>query len=132
MPPWVADYIGIPFAEFGRNRLGCDCWGLVRLVYADRLGVELPSYTGDYTGTAERDELDRLIAGHMGPWRRVDDPGLFDVVLVRIAGRACHVGVIVGPATMLHIERGIDASIARLTSPVWSRRIDGYYRHESQ
>lgn len=129
---WAADYIGIPFAEFGRNRLGCDCWGLVRLVYADRLGVDLPSYAADYTGTAERDEINRLIGGQMSAWRPVGEPAVGDVVLIRIAGRACHVGVVVGPDTMLHVEKGTDASIAKLTAPAWARRIDGYYRHESQ
>lgn len=29
---WWNEYVGLPFADKGRTREGCDCWGLVRLV----------------------------------------------------------------------------------------------------
>lgn len=60
-PAWCADYIGVPFLERGRDRAGCDCWGLVRLVLAERFGVAVPSYAGDYATIADHGRLSELI-----------------------------------------------------------------------
>ena len=59
---WSATYIGAPWSARGRDRDGLDCWGLVRLVYRDRLFRDLPDYQG-YVSGHERREIDALIAG---------------------------------------------------------------------
>jgi hypothetical protein len=61
MSHWTRAYIGIPFTELGRSQYGCDCWGLARLVYAQELGIDLPSYVGGYASTEERAEIAGLI-----------------------------------------------------------------------
>jgi cell wall-associated NlpC family hydrolase len=43
---WATSYIGIPYLEGGRHRIGLDCWGLLRLVYLDHEGIELPLLPG--------------------------------------------------------------------------------------
>jgi cell wall-associated NlpC family hydrolase len=65
-PAWAAEYIGIPFLERGRGRAGCDCWGLVRLVLAERFGIELPSHADDYETVKDHGRLVELIQAGKG------------------------------------------------------------------
>jgi cell wall-associated NlpC family hydrolase len=52
IPGWVEQYIGIEFRDLGRDRDGCDCWGLVRLVILKQARVELPSLATGYVSEA--------------------------------------------------------------------------------
>src|SRR5512144_1011435 len=52
-PAWVAEYVGIPFVDLGRDRQGCDCWGLVRLILAGQAGLALPSLATGYGSEAD-------------------------------------------------------------------------------
>jgi cell wall-associated NlpC family hydrolase len=127
----VRAYVGIPFRERGRDRSGCDCWGLVRLVLAERFALELPSLDG-YTSVRDRERIGALIEDDLPAW--IEVTGLEragDVVLLAIAGRPLHVGLVVAPATMLHIERGIAACLERYDRLPWCRRVPGVYRHRA-
>jgi cell wall-associated NlpC family hydrolase len=125
----VRAYVGIPFRERGRDRSGCDCWGLVRLVLAERFNLQLPSLDG-YASVRDRRHIQGLIEGDLPAWSEVsgqERPG--DVVLLAIGGRPLHVGLVVMLGTMLHIERGIDACLERYDRLPWCRRVLGVYRH---
>ena len=37
MTHWTQKYVGIPYRDLGRDMTGCDCWGLLRLVYGQEL-----------------------------------------------------------------------------------------------
>lgn len=128
-------YVGLPFLEGGRDRRGIDCWGLLRMVYAERLGIDLPSFSGAYT-LADRQATADLMAGHMGQWREVpagsEQP--YDGVLMAARRNPSHIGIVIGNGRMLHVELG--------NRPTWSmideynsshlrRRLLGFYRHIS-
>jgi cell wall-associated NlpC family hydrolase len=138
IPDWVADYVGIPYRTLGRDRggpaglAGLDCWGLVRLVYADRLGVDLPAYNG--RGFSGRDSVPGVAAlvadARHASWREVPEGEAMpsDLVLLRVHGQPVHVGVLVAPRLMLHSLAGHDSAVERLDSLMWSRRVIGYGR----
>jgi cell wall-associated NlpC family hydrolase len=135
LPDWVADYIGIPFVSLGRDpATGLDCYGLCRHVLSRHAGIDLPSYADGYAGTSHREAqgLARLLdAGKtLIDAREVPagDARLFDLVLIRMAGQPCHVGVLLQPGLMLHAEDGVGVSLATLQDSRWSRRVMGYYR----
>lgn len=138
LPAWVADYIGIPYRALGRARDGLDCWGLVRLVYAEQKGIALPAYDGrgfsGGRGTATRasvaDTAALVAEAQRTSWREVPraSAAVLDVVLLRVHGQPIHVGVVVAPGAMLHSLAGHDSAVERLDGMAWANRLMGFWR----
>lgn len=132
-PAYIANYIGLPYLSGGRDRDGLDCWGLLRLFYDETFFIELPSYDGAYADAADRAETAQLLASDRNDWRALDAferPHFGDGVLLKLAGRECHVGVMVATRRMLHIEEGVEASHEPLDDLRWNGRIAGVFRHK--
>ena len=127
----VSEFIGIPFRHRGRDMDGCDCWGLVRLVYRRLYGIELADFADRYENALDAPAIAGLVGeeSRSQEWAAVETPQPGDVVLLRIAGAPVHVGVMVEQDRMLHVLEGIDAAIERLDSPLWQPRVAGYFRH---
>ena len=128
---WTNRYVGIAFKHDGRSIDGCDCWGLVRIVYHQELGIELPEYAGTLTdnsiGALRR--AVKAVDKESAKWIRVQEPKAFDVTVLRLRSLNCHVGVVIDHKHMLHIEEGINASIESYQSLMWRNRIACYFRH---
>ncbi len=130
---WASAFVGIPYADRGRDRGGCDCWGLVRLVHAARLAVDLPSYDGLYACSAEREEIAAIVAGEAASpsWEAVAEASLFnqlDVLFFRRGGHDAHAGLFLAPGLMLHMAVGDCSKIERFDGSRWARRLTGAYR----
>ena len=94
---WPSRWVGIPFLTHGRTREGCDCWGLVRLVYAERAGIQIPGYGGEYEGLDDVRRRARAFRRREGEdFRRVTSFQVGDVVLMRTGALPLHVGLFVG------------------------------------
>lgn len=132
MPPDFSKYVGIPFADHGRTSAGCDCWGLVRMIYRAEYGVELPDLGPIYRSTTDEDGMRAVYVAQLPEWRQVESPQAGDVALLRVRGVPIHVGVVVSENRMLHIERGLDAVVERFDAGMWANRIEGFYRHAKQ
>jgi cell wall-associated NlpC family hydrolase len=120
-------YLGIPYAADGRDRPGLDCWGLVRLVYRESLGIDLPAW--DTVTDADAPAVHMAMAQEARCWIAVSEPQAGDVVLLRRFGRPGHCGIVIGGGRFLHVEPGGHASAPSLTDPREARRIEGFYRH---
>jgi cell wall-associated NlpC family hydrolase len=132
-PSWCADYVGIPFREHGRDRTGADCWGLVRIVYWDRYGIVLRDFgVSCYRTTKDSPTIARLCAEEARNWERVEDPMEGDVILLKVEGLPRHVGVVVSPGVMLHVEWGLESILEGYTTPMWARRVDSFYRYQRE
>lgn len=135
IPAEYAPFIGLPYADKGRDRTGVDCWGFIRLVYADVAGITLPDYGDAYTRPGDHASVaDAVDAGLKHNWQRVDRPQALDLLILRIAGRPWHCAVMTTRDTFAHCpppgRNGHQSfsCIERLDNPQWAKRIEGFYR----
>lgn len=133
MDAWIGNYIGLPFKDRGRDEEGYDCWGLLRLIYGEVFGVELPTYIDRYKDTKDSESLGPLIRQERENWESIEEGNekLGDVVVIRIRGQPMHTGLVLGEKKFLHIEDGVDSSIEAYDSIKWTKRVIGFYRHWS-
>lgn len=128
-------YIRIPFKSHGRDFSGCDCGGLVWLVYKNELGIELPDWRDMYSGTRiensfELEETISTVLGENGVEVALKDAKPFDVVSFRIRNASMHVGLIINKHLFLHVMEGrTNVSIERFANPQWRGRVTGCFRH---
>ena len=143
LPGWAKDYIGLKFKERGRDRDGCDCWGLVRLIAMNELGFNLPSFGEEYESTYKGTEVVEALDVHGikdGHWIQIEEGaeklgtfilmnGLYLIDGVRHRA-PMHVGVVVASGRMIHIEEGIDSVLCKYREDRYTRkRIVGFYNH---
>lgn len=135
VPAWAAPYIGLPYADKGRDRAGCDCWGGVRLVLREVFGLALPDYADCYTTADDsRSVAAAVTAGLEHDWRPVTEPRAGDLLILKIGGRPWHAALMVTADRFLHWmppgPHGVQSfsCIERLDSPRWAKRIDGFWR----
>jgi hypothetical protein len=114
MSDWWAKYLTLEFCSGGRDIPCVDCWGLVHLIYAQELKVNLPSYdviSADDAMAAVKVMDDAIFKG---PWRPVEQgfERPFDVARIRRPARIegglqrlqRHVGIVTRTGHLLHIE----------------------------
>lgn len=127
---WSNRFVGIPYEECGRSRAGCDCWGLASVIYREALGIILPDYLG-YGSTEEHAEISALIESATSTplWRSVEQAAPFDIAVFRRGHLATHVGIIIQPGLMIHMESDDCAKLARYRDGRWGNRFKGCFRH---
>lgn len=142
---WAERYVGVPFLDGGRTLDGCDCWGLVRIVLAERAGIEVPSY--DAISALDLIRVARQVGRSLdvAPWRTrvaVGDERVLDVAVLRVHRSVergsgtdprmpAHVGVIVGPGLVLHAQDGVNSVVQPIADQAIWRRIIGIFRHDA-
>lgn len=125
---WSNKYVNIPFKDGGRDLAGCDCWGLVRLVYQQEFSIDLPSFSGEYDINDPK-LLHDLIAQHKEGWEQLGEPEPGCVVLFRMFGSESHVGVAVSHTQFLHAREKYSSAVENFSSTEWKNRIVGYYKY---
>lgn len=127
---WVERFIGIPYGDKGRTREFSDCWGLVALVYAEHLGITLPSYDEQYLNSAERKEIAAIVAREAASalWMPVTEPREFDIIWFRRGRHDAHAAIFLKKGLMLHMREEDASKAERFDVPEWQSRMTGVYR----
>ncbi|MGK7664264.1 MULTISPECIES: C40 family peptidase [unclassified Marinovum] len=131
MTDWINRFVGIPYEEFGRTRLGCDCWGLACVIYQEELGISLPEYLGE-GAEGEHAEIAALVAEEAASplWVPVQGAAVaFDVAVFRRGSWNTHVGIVIRHGLMIHVAAGDCAKVQSYAQGLWKPRLNGLYRH---
>jgi len=123
------EYVGIPFKDNGRDRSGCDCWGLVRLALKEQFDKDAPSLAG-YPDTEYASSENMVQTGlHEIEPQKVDNPKPGDIALIRLHGKLCHTGLYIGNNDILHTSKATGAIIENMDGIRQLRlKIEGFYR----
>lgn len=120
---WSNEYIGIPYKRYGDTVEGCDCWGLVSLIYKNMLNITLPDLPTDYhidrQKTYEHESL---------KWNKIERVKPFDVIAFKYGRIIGHVGIIIDDHHFLHVQDDIMSCVESYRTEPYSRRIAGVYR----
>jgi cell wall-associated NlpC family hydrolase len=128
----LARWIGIPYVPRGTLPAGLDCWGLCRAVAWEEYHTLLPEYFYDVARLL--DDAEQRIGeavrecSPQGMWWAVRNPRAGDIVVLRIAGRATHTGILISEDAMLHTLAGRTSCVENITAPAWRRRVEGVWR----
>ena len=123
--PNFKKYIGIPYKKSGLSIEALDCFGLLRLIYKEMLGITLPKlnhigYDKNWDGSQITENVDRF-------WRRVDPPyQLYDgLIFYKYNGSKIvnHIGCFISDNKLIHIEEGKTSEIARLIGTAFEDRL---------
>lgn len=103
---WTFDYLGKPWRNGADGPDAFDCYGLVRAVYRDRYGINMPVISTDATSIAECLHAFRDYSDY-DKWERIeDDPNEGDVLQMGCARHPHHVGIYIEPNRVLHCVSG--------------------------
>lgn len=94
--------------------------------YKDQFGLDLKHFWegGEVPG---RQEVASLIVTNKGEFVPVTEPKFGDIVIIRLYGVECHMGVYIEGGKFLHAARNIGSLLDRLER--YSKMLAGYYRH---
>lgn len=129
MSHWALQYLGAPWVSGQSGPVAYDCYGLVRAVYRDVLGIDLPVI--DVT-QAEPLRLRHAMEQQAGAaWLDVHTSAELDVVLMSHGKHPHHVGLwsAVDGGRVVHAVEGagvVAQSLAALQLAGW--RVLGYHR----
>lgn len=131
-----SDLIGIPFEYGGRGPDSYDCYGLLMELHK-RQGKIVPDYrsTSDSQVVAEtmRASIENKV--WIAKWQKKfprDIPAIAsleagDVLLLKIKGLPCHVGMVTGRDQFVHTWEGVGGVLTERAS-LWKQRILGIYK----
>ena len=112
----------------GRDYATYNCLDLVKEFYMDFFGLEVKNY---FDGPVpDRKEVSSLINTNLGDFVEIKNRKEIkfgDIVVIKLYGIECHLGVVIEGTKFLHSAKNIGSNMDRLEK--YDRLIAGFYRH---
>lgn len=125
---WVPRYLGLKYLEDGRDVNGVDCWGLIRLIYMNEAGIELPDFRSAGQDPAKAFYQAYLVEKEN--WERVLVPQPMDLVVFKMGVMPDHVGMVTSPGKFIHVREGKSVLVEKMHGAFWANKIQGFYRYK--
>jgi cell wall-associated NlpC family hydrolase len=122
-----SDLLGKPFSAGARGPSSYDCVGIV-LTIAARLGKQVPDYA---SSEAELHSQLSVAGSELADCPQVKTPAPGCVVLFQITPGQHHMGIMVDAYRMIHCADPAGVVIESIMSPLWKRRVLGFYTLET-
>lgn len=137
---WMQKYLRIPYKVRGYDFDGCDCAGLLRLVYKEELGILLPDWENEYINVRRESfrtidsifDAETSTIGDFPMSVPLDKVQPFDALVFRVGTARVHTGIVTKKGRFLHIQEGEHANIDDYNGLKWKNRLVGVYRHVSR
>ena len=102
---WLNKYIGIPYKFGGRDSDGVDCYGLVKMIYKDKYGVELMDWAFD---TLNYKDINSKITSQLisGDFEYLDEPEEACFAVCSRSRASHHIGLYFGGG-IIHCSDGL-------------------------
>lgn len=110
------NYIGIPYEEY-------DCYEIIQKYYKEVLGKELDDL---YSSRPSTEETEVFYLDQKTRFIEVDLPKLGDIIVFKVFGLACHIGMYVDNKVFFHSRKSTNSCLEKLS--IWKNRVVGYYR----
>lgn len=121
----LIDLIGIPYRDGGRGPDTFDCYGLIKHLYVERLGIEIP----DYRSPEDRRLVSAIFRSELRLWQQCQ-PRYGAVALLRVPGMF-HCGFLLNDNDFIHTwEHSGGVCIEQLSD--WSARLVGIYEYAGE
>jgi len=125
-------FVGIPFVDRGRTFDGCDCWGLICILYYEIYNIILPDYP---ISSNDTDSVSKEMGNGVksGRWVSAKTPyQMGDIVAMAMSPKHLtsinHVGFCLDGNTFVHSIQNQRSAICRLDDIYWKHRIKGAYK----
>ncbi len=127
-------YIDIPFKHRGRDFDGCDCFGLVRLIYAQERNIILPDYLEiDYKCDLTEEEethIQDLYLNHLEkgwivakpPYKKWDGLIFYSNPKRTVAD---HIGLVIEDGKFIHTSGYYGISLVSKLDGIWESKLYG-------
>ena len=121
-------FIGIPFSYCGKDISGCNCWELLRMVFAE-YGIIVPEFIIDQF---DPKTIHDSVQKGKSLWIKIEEPVepcalLFKGFRVDAPNLATHLGIYVGEGRFLHITESRRSVNERLFKPFFMSNLVGMY-----